>query len=540
MRFAFLMALTACATYRVVPPAPLAAGVRPIVLRTEKSRLWLSSAGEDCAVGRVFAEGDAALATVAGPEKGVLASADGGRTWTFAAGPYDFREVIFAGGHIYARGAARIWHSEDGGGSWASSPVVSSDDRLDTMALGAGGVLYTAGRSQLYLSADGARTWKALSLQLPPQPAWRARSIVPDPQHLEVIYLSLRTEPQGDLLTRFKALLDYSSDEALAALKLVDAREKGAVAFGPAGDGVYVTKDGGGLWKKTALSLDAWLAERDGALYAVAAEPILISAALVRHHPDLASSAELQMKGGGVSGPALRAALPYPGREALLEGPVADALVLHSTDGGASWARMETPPLPLALALRAAVEKGGQDVARVASPPPAPPPQQRGRQDDGSLPKRDLAPKAAPFAQGMGGRRGAPRSQPVPGAPQGPTLRALSPDMLLAFVDPLRLLARFNGAVPLSGVSGGVAFAPPKATWDALVATLVAESESEHEISLGPAQTEGAVFELLRSIDSGATWAAGPLPPGSPQSIAAGAGAVFVVRRDGRAWRIAP
>src|SRR5258708_17135509 len=126
MRFAFLMALTACATYRVVPPAPLAAGVRPIVLRTEKSRLWLSSAGEDCAVGRVFAEGDAALATVAGPEKGVLASADGGRTWTFAAGPYDFREVIFAGGHIYPRSAARILPSEDRGGGWGSAPGGSS------------------------------------------------------------------------------------------------------------------------------------------------------------------------------------------------------------------------------------------------------------------------------------------------------------------------------------------------------------------------------------------------------------------------------
>jgi hypothetical protein len=243
------------------------------------------------------------------------------------------------------------------------------------------------------------------------------------------------------------------------------------------------------------------------------------------------------MRGGGVSGPALRTALPYPGREALLEGPLADALVLHSTDGGASWARMEKPPLPLALALRAAVEKGGQDVAHAAPPPPAPPPQQRGRPDDGSRPKSDLI---APFAQGMGGRRGAPRSQPVPGGPQGPTPRALSPDMLLAFVDPQRLLARFNGAAPLSGVSGGVAFAPPQASWDALVATLVAESESEHEISLGPAQTAGAVFELLRSTDSGATWAAGPLPPGSPQSIASGAGAVFVVRRDGRAWRIAP
>src|SRR5260370_21795586 len=109
MRFAFLRGLTACAAYRVVPPAPLAAGVRPIVLRTEKSRLWLSSAGEDCAVGRVFAEGDAALATVAGPEKGVLASADGGRNRAFPAWPYYFREVLFPGGPVAASCASPSW-----------------------------------------------------------------------------------------------------------------------------------------------------------------------------------------------------------------------------------------------------------------------------------------------------------------------------------------------------------------------------------------------------------------------------------------------
>src|SRR5260370_35429287 len=136
MRFAFLMALTDCATYGVVPPAPLAAGVRPIGLRTEKSGLWLSSAGEDCAVGRVFAEGDAALATVAGPEKGVLASADGGRTWAFAAGPYDFREVIFAGGPILARSAGRIWHSEGGGAGWGRRAGGASASGADTNAVG--------------------------------------------------------------------------------------------------------------------------------------------------------------------------------------------------------------------------------------------------------------------------------------------------------------------------------------------------------------------------------------------------------------------
>jgi hypothetical protein len=108
-------------------------------------------------------------------------------------------------------------------------------------------------------------------------------------------------------------------------------------------------------------------------------------------------------------------------------------------------------------------------------------------------------------------------------------------------VDPLRLLARFNGQVPLTFVSGDAASVPTQQGWDALVNALVSESESEGEISLGPAQAAGAVFELLRGSEDGATWSAGaPLPPGPLQSLASAGGAVYFVRRDGRAFRIAP
>ncbi len=550
-----VLALVACASYRVLPPPPLEGGVQPIPVRYQKSRLGLlKSDGEDGVIARVFAHGSVALATVAGPERGILASGDAGRTWTFAAGPFDFREVLFSEGHLYGRTANRVFHSEDAGQSWESAAVVSSDDRLDALALGPGGLLYAAGRSQLYLSADGARTWKPIALPLPAQPPWRARNIVPDLLRPQVVYLALRTEPQVELLPRFKALLDYSSDEALSALKLVDAHQRGAVAWGAAADGVYVTEDGGARWKKTALSLDAWLAAHDGALYAAAAEPILLSAALARRHADLASAAELQMRGGGVSGPALREALPYPGREALLAGPAADALAFRSTDGGASWERVEHPPLPVALALRAAVEKGGQDAAH-AAPPPAPPPKPQNRPPDNGV-RPGLRPQASgfrpqasgktdrggaeerDFAQYGGGRNSGARRPPTPTGPQGPSTRAPAPDTLLAFLDPQRLVARFNGGAPVSGVEGDVAWAPTPQSWEAMVSLLVSESETEHEISLGPAQAVGAVFELLQ--ERGGSWTSGPLPAGSPQSIAAAQGAVLLVRRDGRAWRIGP
>ncbi len=550
-----LLLLAACASYRVIPPPPLESGVQPIPLRYQKSRFLLfKSDGDDGVIARVFAHGSVAIATVAGPERGVLASGDAGRTWSFTAGPFDFREVLFAEGHLYARTANRVFHSEDQGRSWDSATVVSSDDRLDAMALGPGGLLYAAGRSQLYLSADGARTWKPIDLPLPAQPPWRARNIVPDLVHPQVIYLALRTEPQAELLPRFKALLEYSSDEALSALKLVDAHQQGAVAWGAAADGVYLTQDGGARWKKTALSLDVWLAPHDGALYAAAAEPILISAALSRRHPDLASAAELQMRGGGVSAASLRAALPYPGRDALLKGPVADALAFRSTDGGASWERVEHPALPVALALRAAMEKGGQDTAH-AAPPPAPPPRPQNRPPDNGVRPRQATgfrPQASgkterdgaaeqrqrDFWQYGGGRTSGARRPPSPSGPAGPATRAPAPETLLAFLDPQRLVARFNGGAPLTGVEGEVAWAPPQQSWEAMVSALVTESESEHEISLGPAQTPGAVFELLQS--QGESWVSGPLPAGSPQSIAAAQGAVLIVRRDGRAWRIAP
>ena len=554
-RTLFALALSACASYRVLPPAPLGDGVQPIPVRYQKSRLaFFNSDGDDGAIARVFAQGRVAVATVAAPERGVLASGDAGRSWTFVGGPFDFREVLFAGGHLYARTATRVFHSEDQGRSWDGAAVVSSDDRLDALALGAGGLLYAAGRNQLYLSADGARTWKPLGPPLPPRPAWRARNIVPDLQRPQVLYVALRTEPEAELLPRFKALLDYSSDEALSALKLVDAHQQGAVAWGAPADGVYVSQDGGARWKKTALAIDAWLAPHDGALYAAAAEPILMAAALARRHADLASAAELQMRGGGVSGPSLRAALPYPGRDALLAGPAADALAFRSSDGGASWERVEQPSLPVALALRAAVEKGGQDAAH-AAPPPAPPSRQQQNRpvDNGVRPVRasgfrlqasgkeraaDGGLRPGDFAQYGGGRNTGARRPPSPTGPQGPATRAPAPDTLLAFLDPQRLVARFNGGAPVTGVEGAVAWAPGQQAWDALVSALVAESETEHEISLGPAQAPGAVFELLRA--EAGSWTSGPLPAGSPQSIAAAEGAVLFVRRDGRAWRIAP
>ncbi|MCA1825732.1 MAG: hypothetical protein LC689_02190 [Myxococcales bacterium] len=463
------------------------------------------------------------------PEAGVYASADGGATWTFAPGGYDFREVIFSKERIWARGATRVFRSPDGGRTWAWVDVVRGGDSLDAMALGSNGFLYVAGRSQLYVSSDGAQTWRSIALQLPPGTVWRARSIVPDPSHAQIVYLSIRSEPPGDLLARFKALLDFSSEEAVSALRLVDSHDAapGAVSWGKGADGVYATQDGGALWKRTGLAVDAWLAFHDGALYAAAADPILEAAALIRRYPDLAGAADRQMKGGGVSPAVLREACPFPGRDHLLKGPLAATLAFRSTDGGATWSKLDDLPLAPALALRPNVgDSGTQYLSPTYRPPPA--------TERRTQPYREASPN---FPQTRYGGRGLPRHPPSEQG-QGAAPRALSPELLLSFVDPIRLVAHFNGGLPLSGVADDVAYAATQPYWDALVKALADESQEEGEISLGPgrvAWTGGAAYELLHRESGAWTPLAGEPPQSFPRSIAPG---IFLVGGNGRAWAI--
>ena len=536
-----VLCAAACASYRILPPPPVEGAVAPLPVRYEKSRLFFTSSGDDGAIDRVFAAGPAVLATVARPAHGLYASTDG-RNFTFVSGAFDFKDVISDGKRLWARGQTRVFRSEDGGKSWASVEVVRSGDWLDALALGPDGALYAAGRSQLYASEDGGGTWRAMGV-LPKEMAWRVRSLAPTPQGL---YVSIRSEPQGDLLARFKALLDLSSDEGVSALKLVDSQgPPGKVSWGPASiDGAYVTRDGGATWRRTGLAIDAFLAAHEGALYAMAADPILASAALMRRYPDLAGAADRQMKGGGVSAAGLREACAYPGRARLLTGPVAGGLVFRSADGGATWSKLDDVPLAPALALRRAIDRGGEEHQRLLQ---APVRDQR---------RISGTPYVIPtFGPGAGGelsmvspnlrqQYGMPggyvpqrRRQP---AAQAPPPRMISPEVLLAFVDPMRLVARFNGGLAVSGVSGDVGFAPTQAGWDALVASLADESQSEGEISLGPSNPPPPRewFELLRTAD--ASPLPQQLPAGAPQSIAATQEAIFVVRGgDGRGWRIA-
>jgi hypothetical protein len=144
------------------------------------------------------------------------------------------------------------------------------------------------------------------------------------------------------------------------------------------------------------------------------------------------------------------------------------------------------------------------------------------------------------------GPRGGGRRAPQGGGGRSGGSPTASAQTMLSFVDPARLLARFNAGLQLGGISGGVAYAPTQAYWDALVAAVAAESGAEGEISLGPGLPDfpsGAAFEVLRTQDGAATWqvvqAQRVLAPNGivayPESVAATAGqAFFVVAGRGR------
>jgi len=523
-----LVLCLACASSRVLP-LPAEPGAMPV--RYEKTRLFFHSVEDDGTISRVFAGPGAILATVSQPERGVLSSVDGGATWAFSSAPA-LDAVLFGGRGIFAVAGARVLRSEDGGRTWAGAGP--GDDPVEALAVGPDGALYAGGRGKIYVSADAGRTFRSFAPQIPAK-SWRARSIVAVPGALVLSVRAEAAQPQRPS-DRFAALLGYASSEAVAALALVDSRDASprSVQWGGAGDGVYVSRDGGASFVKSGLMLDAWVAARGGALYAVAADPVLRAAGLIRSHPDLAAAAERHLAGDRVDAGALRAACAFPGPDALMGGPIASAPVFRSADLGATWARQVDPPLPLVLALREEIERVSWEAPAVAQPRP---------QRDGGHPAQ------APPPRRGGGRRGGQGGTAAGGGRPAP--RTASAETMLSFVDPARLLAHYNSGLQLTGVSGGFAYAPTREYWDALVAALAAESEAEGEISLGPGLPDfpqGDAFEVLRSRD-GADWARvevkTPRAPKAivayPESVAGTGGQGFFVlagrNRSGEAWR---
>src|ERR1700737_4533482 len=523
------LALCGCASYRVLPsPAP-ATGLSPLQMRYQETRLWVfRSVKEDGAVERVFVDPHDSMrvvVTLLRPEAAAYASSDGGASWTRASLPLDvpdpdqhaqaalvrprlLAEVLFDardGRRAWARARGRVFQTEDGGLTWAATPLAG----IVALAQGMDGLLWAAGEGGLHVSDDGGRSWVHRPVHLPGATAdvrLRVRSLVLD-QRGGRILLGVRDARSDAGPVAIATVLDGTSDAAPAArarLDATDAPPRAPPAFGQGVTGVIETRDGGASWRRTGLALDAWLTSADGALYAVAADPMIEAAFLVRTHPELATALAQQLHGLHVDAASLRPAFLFPGRDRLLAGPVAAAPVFRSADEGATWVRVLSLEPALAASLRTSID--AQISAWEESPPPA-----RGGERP---PERGAGTGANPTGPGRrgdrGGRRGRRGTAPeaIRTAPRAPSAEALQ-----AYLDPPRLLARFNSGLALTGMARAgaefYAWAPTATHWDRLTDAALPASDAEGEISLGPGATPAGpgAFTLLRSTDGGASWA---------------------------------
>jgi hypothetical protein len=571
--------LAGCQSHRALPPAPPSAGLSPLGLRLESTRFHLfSKVRDDLAVERVFAGPGLWLVTANDPA-GVFASA-GGDEVTFApleaeegqeeprrggqrgggGSPVAFqgaqsasvrvlREVLFAGppGAVRAFGlrAGQLFCSDEG--ARAFTACAPGGTPVEALAVDRDGQVLAAGGGALFVSADGGRGWARRPIKVPGLPEdvpVHVRALAVHPRG--AIFAAIRNDP-ANAGAEIAGLVDGSSGTAYEARSFegdLTALPR-TVSFGVGQAIVLVSHDGGASWKRTGMALDAWLAFEGETLWAVAADPVLEAAALVRQNAELAAALARQLKSVRVEAGLLRAALKFPGRARLLAGPLGQAPVFRSTDDGATWTRTLDVPASVVISLRAKLDRqrasiDGVALRRAGGGPGEAPEARPGGRGGGERGGGGMG-GGGMGGGGRGGRGGGGGGPPGGGQRQqarGPGGRFFSAEALLAYLDPARLLARFNGGRALSGVvragqgEGFIAWTPTEPFWNQLADAAVAESDAEGEISLGPAQPqrlpEVQPFELLRSAD-GAAW--NPVPEAAPLAIAAspgpGASAVY-------------
>jgi len=540
-----------CASYRYLPLPAASEGSSSAPLHYEKTRmLFFHANGDDGLIERPYLgpQGSPLIATVLWPAPGVLASSDNGASWSFTPqrlddtmAPRVLRELLFDPADA-SRAYARTFHgllvTSDGGRSWKHLPAGRHPERaIDALALGPDGTLYVAQGEQLFASEDHGETLHALPLELPrpagpiaedsrPEPV-RIRSVLVDPAQAKTIYVSVEPEPPPeDFPRRLIGLLDQTTEEgkqARALLKLPIESKLDKLSSTDARAGVYVTRDGGRSWQKSGLGIDVWLAERDGSIFAIAANPLVLAAGLARRSPDLATAMGAQLHGSAFDPDALRRACIFPGREALLDAAPA-APIFRSSDQGASWVRAGDLDAPLAIALRRSVEQ--QKLSRDPWPPR---PIKRGPE------QHDLYTGIGPDEAGGAGQGGGRNAIGNPNAPPQHRFRnktrkeredeeAVPPDLtepMLSLLEPAALLSHVGPDLPLIGVAASGraagssapetlwAYAPTQSFWEQLADTVVRATRKQGELSLGTASAppaQGAGFELLRSDDAGRSW----------------------------------
>jgi hypothetical protein len=494
-----LLALLACgcsSSFRVLPSEPLR-GSGPLEIRYLQTHATAHTQHE-ARIERVFAGKGSVFAEVANdPQPGLYVSKDAAASWTFVPFAASLFEIDSAGEYLYARSPYTLWRSPSAGQAW--SLAVAGPAPIESLAWTRDGRVLVAAGGRVYAGVKSGPGLRPLAIQGVPQAQFRSVAGAG-----RTLLASVRGPSQKELLPQIREIVDGHTGPTDAVL---DAR--GAVAFGSGM--VYVSHDEGGLWTPSSLGLDAWLVAAQDGIYAVAADPLIEAAALARAHPSLARALSMRLHDQRVEADDVRTALAWPGRDALLRG--AFPLVFRSTDFGASWTRVSEAPLEVRI-----------DVARQQAAYPI-------WQDSGAQPV------ATP--QFRGRRPGVAPPPPKPVEPH------VAPEVLLTFLDPLRLVTQENGG-PLTGFARAEdalwAYVPTREKWESLSGGVVAATAAEGEIWLGAARpVASAEAELLRSTDGGATFAQVPgLPAGFPTSIAALPGAAYLTVRGHAAVRVVP
>jgi hypothetical protein len=451
---------------------------------------------------RIFASGSSILAAVSEPQPGFFLSTDAGASWSLSPMEAQIYEIQPAGRLLFARALRQLWRSADGGKSWTLA--LTGRAELESFFAGPTGRIFAAASGHVYATSEDGHGLRALAVQ--GAEGARFRSVAAEGQTLLV---SARGNSKIELYGRVRELLDGHTAETDAAL---DATKP--VSFG--GGMIYVSHDGGSLWTKSSLGLDAWLTVVDGAIYAVAADPMLEAASLARAYPGLARALSAQLHDQRVEADDVRLALAWPGRDAIVKRPL--GLVFRSTDGGETWTRAtDVPEAVQADVLRQWLwfPHGVEDVER----------QQPEQQQPPQRPTRPGQPQVQP-----------PKPPPAP---------HVGDEVVLSFLDPFRLLGRQNRGPILGFAAAGAerwAYVPTRAQWEALSAAVVSGTSNEGEIWTGRTQpVAGAQAEILHSADGGATFSPVPgLPDGWPTSIAATPGSAWLTQRGAGAVRMVP
>jgi photosystem II stability/assembly factor-like uncharacterized protein len=189
-------------------------------------------------------------------------SADGGRSWAVAgAYPAGFAGassvvadpfhagVLFAAGP-YSRGGSAILRSTDRGQSWTSVFDMPEGEAFANVLLAdpsTPGTLFAGGRAGFWRSLDGGQTWASLAAGFPANPQWMVRLETDSSRNLyaqifpagpHTLYRS------GDRGATWAPI-----DGGLPAGTLVrDLLIQGTALYAATSNGVYVSEDGGGRW----------------------------------------------------------------------------------------------------------------------------------------------------------------------------------------------------------------------------------------------------------------------------------------------------